>query len=217
MLKKCWDWVSALSGAWGLLPSTLTTYVATVFWVAAMTVFGYLENVPVFWIMMGLPLAAASIFTLALRAAEWRTRMSAAGKLEIKAVNLGGDYIKNKNGKVVSIENAQVRLILQSSAPFPISFIVDEIQTSFEGKYPPNKQRLNNGGVALVNELKGYSDHLIEMNEPIKQKVEGTIKYKIRYGHKGREKYPLEANLKFGATFDEKAGGYVVYMQQDVA
>ncbi|MGI8526059.1 MAG: hypothetical protein ACR2K5_07730 [Pseudolabrys sp.] len=146
--------------------------------------------------------------------------MSAADKLKFMGIVLSGNYTKNSKGKVINMTAAQVRLLVQSSGNFPISFVVEEFQSSFENKFPPNKPRTDNGGVALAHELKTYTDHLIEFPaEPIKRPgtVTGTAKFKIRYGHKGREKYNMDRNVHFEAGFDETAGGHVVLQQQDIA
>ena len=77
--------------------------------------------------------------------------MSAAGKFLFSGLMLSGDYNRDSDGKITAIQNAQIRLLLQSSAPFPISFVVDELQTSFENTYAPNKPRDSNGGLIVAN------------------------------------------------------------------
>jgi len=214
-MVRLWNWISNISTAWGLLPSAVATSVGGTLWVLAMAIAGYFEQVPIFWMMMALPLAAAAIITLALRLSEWRVRISAAGKLIFHGVQLGGDYVKAGKGRITGIAGVQVRLLLQSTATFPISFIVEEFQSSFEGRYPPNKPRADRGGVAAVNEIKAYTDHVIPLgNMPIQNQVTGTAKFKIRYGHPGREKYVIAQDLQYHAGFDEKEGAYLVAMQQ---
>ena len=61
-----------------------------------------------------------------------------------------------------------------------------------------------------------FNDHLIEMrNMPIKQRVSGTAKFSIRYGHPKREKYTVFHNFKYEAAFQENVGGYVIIGQQE--
>ena len=218
MFKRLIEWVSGVTTAWGLLPSTVATYVTTFAWVAVMTAAGYLEQVPVFWIMMGLPLAAAAIFTLVLRASEWKMKTSPEGKFLFHGLMLGADYTKNAKGKIQSITAAQVRLLLQSTASFPISFVVDELLTSFEDEFPPNKPKADNGAVAKAHELKSYVDNLIELkNTSLRETVKGTTKFKLRYGRVGREKFHLQHNLIFEAKFEEQMGGYVIFQHKETA
>jgi hypothetical protein len=74
------------------------------------------------------------------------------------------------------------------------------------------------GGLVHRGEIKNYGDNLIEMrNAPLTPRVGGTAKFKIKYGHPGREKYPLERKVQFEATFEPAIKAYVVMGYRDIA
>ena len=65
--------------------------------------------------------------------------------------------------------------------------------------------------------MRGYHDNKIDMRKAsLKVLVEGTMKFKLRYGHPGREKYFITRNLKVHAKLDAKAGGYLIVEHSDV-
>jgi hypothetical protein len=89
MWNRLVNFISGASTLWGFLPATVTASITATLWLVAMAVVGYLQNVPVFWIMMGVPLAGAAIVTLLLRFSEWRERNTAANKLTFAGLLLG--------------------------------------------------------------------------------------------------------------------------------
>jgi hypothetical protein len=218
MWNKIFNFVSGASTLWGFLPVAVTTSITATIWLVVMAVVGYLQGIPIFWIMMGLPVAGAAIFTWILRFSEWRERNTAAGKLSFQGILLGQDFTRDPNGTPIDMLNAQIRLTLISSASFPVSFIVEELQTSLEGKFPPHKPREDKGGMVLRGDLKTYGDNPIEMkNAPLVPKVIGTAQFKIKYGHPGREKYPIERKMQFEAVYEPSIKAYLVQGHRDVA
>lgn len=215
MFKRFFKFISAVSTAWGFLPSTLSAYISAAAWVLIMSTVGYVESVPLFWILLGIPIAAAQIMTFALAASEWRSRMSAAGKFSITGLSMGGKYHRDKDGKINAIEFAQIRITFANIASFPISFIVDEMQTSFEDNFPPNKPRLDNGSITQPFSTPVYSDHLTDMKMAgVKEQALGTAKFKIRFGHPGREKYLIAHNMRFQAVLHPN--GYEIINTQEI-
>src|SRR6266403_1196004 len=181
-----WAWISRFSTAWGLLPSNIASAITGTLWVFLMAVIAYIEHTPLFWFMAAAPVTAAALVTLALRLSEWRDRFTASDKLQFLGIDLGGEYNKDSDGKVISLRVAEVGIRLQNTAQFPISILVDELQTSLENNFPPNKPRADKGGVAVKGETKVTIDHEIDMkNDPIKLKIRGTARFKVRYGHPG--------------------------------
>jgi hypothetical protein len=107
--------------------------------------------------------------------------------------------------------------MFQTSAPFPISVIIDELSSMLNGEYPPHKPRNTDRTVVLAREVKAYTDNKIDMRNAsaIKPIISGTTRFKARYGHPGREKYPLSRNLKFDAKFDQ-GWGYSIFRYAEV-
>jgi hypothetical protein len=215
-LKKISDIVSGATTLWGFLPATATTTITATFWLVVMAVAGYLQHIPVFWIMMGLPIAGAAIFTWILKFSEWRDKVSASGKLLWQS-HFAGDYIKDTQGKATAIENAQVGLAFQITGTFPISIVVDEMHTSFDGEYPLSKPRDTDRTLVNPGNVQMYVDNRIPMNKaPLKELAEATLRFKIRYGHPGREKYPVSGKLKIHCQRNEKAGGYIAMGHSEI-
>jgi len=132
------------------------------------------------------------------------------GKLLFVGVMLGGDYDPDPAGRPPNIRGLQVSIMLRSTASFPISFIVDEYSTSFDGMYPPNKPRDSDRGVVTQHDMQMFRDHTIQFPpEPVRPQAEGTARFKIRYGTPGREKYMLTEDVIFQAIFVKDVGGYI--------
>jgi hypothetical protein len=217
MWKRLIGFVSGISTLWGFLPATVTASITATIWLVVMAGVGYFQNVPVFWIMMGLPVAGAAIFTWIIRFSEWIEKNTAAGKLSFQGILLGIDFTRAPDGTPTGIQNAQVRLHLTTSSNFPISFVVENLHTSFEGKFPVHMPR-DSGGIIIPGETKSYNDNLIDMkNAPLPPRVIGTADFKIKYGHPGREKYPINRKIQFQAVYEPTIRTYVVLGYGDIA
>jgi hypothetical protein len=92
MWKKFSRFIQGAATLWGFLPGTVAASITTTLWLAVMAAAGYLQGLQIFWIMMGLPVAGAAVFTGILRFSEWRERSTAAGKLTFEGIMLGVDY-----------------------------------------------------------------------------------------------------------------------------
>jgi hypothetical protein len=116
------------------------------------------------------------------------------------------------------LNKVQICIILQNNAHFPISYIVDELSTSFEGMVNPRPYR-NTPGADIATFSQGwYRDTPIDVKQmPITKHIfEGHIKFKLRYGLPGSEKHPMERNLNLTFVFDDKAGGFSQVSMSDV-
>jgi hypothetical protein len=210
-MRRLWNWVSHAATAWGLMPSAWATYVTTAIWATAMSIAGYAQGVPIMWIMMAIPLAAAGFVTLAIRTAEWREKTNPEDKLKFLGIQLAGDYRKDGKGKIVALNRMQVRLLFHNAASFPINFIVDEYSSSFDGRVPPAAPWDNKSGLMTPGEIKFFADHPVEMGSlPIKDgQIEGVAKFVVKYGPLGREQSVIDKHIRFQAIFNKDAGGYI--------
>ena len=92
--------------------------------------------------------------------AAWRARSTPEGKLRFEGVQLGGDYQRDPTtGEVTHINAARVGLVLPTSAPFQLSFVVEAFHTSFEGEFPPHRPLDDRGGSVTPGEIKVYRDN----------------------------------------------------------
>ena len=98
MWRHIWNFISGAGNLWGLLPATVAAYFTATAWAVVMSAFGYLEGIPVMWIMMAVPLALAGIFVAILAASLWRQRSTAYGKLlfvgDRKSTRLNSSHIQ---------------------------------------------------------------------------------------------------------------------------
>jgi hypothetical protein len=185
---------------------------------AAITIVsGYFEHAP--WVVT-IP-AATFVFAAAttglLRYNEWRSRRSAADKLISPNITFGIDYVRDEtSGRPIGIDKVQAVIHVQNLAAFPISYIVDEIQSSVWGHINPNPT-YDTRSVVLGPISSGvFRDAVINMRsaEP-KPVLDGTLSFKIRYGHQGREKYAIKKRVNLFAAMDHVSGTYPITTTQD--
>jgi hypothetical protein len=190
------------------------------FLLSAMTVVaGYFQSVPWMYVIVAATFVFASAAAGALRLSEFWARITAQNKLALWQILPAANFIRDKRtGKIKSIEKMQVCIILQNNANFPISYIVDELSTSFEGMMNARPIRDTMGADISPTSQGWYRDAPIDVKQmPVtKQIFEGHIKFKLRYGLPGNEKHPMERNLNLTFVFDDKAGGFSQVSTTDV-
>ncbi len=86
---------------------------------------------------------------------------------------------KDKGGRIIGIEAARYALLLVNRAGFPISYIVDELTTSIEGRIAKNKKWENNGGTIRPLDTVAFRDAAIQMDGHELKDLEGNLKYKL--------------------------------------
>lgn len=172
---------------------------------------GYAQSVPWLYTIAVATFVFAAAATGALRISEWRWRITSRNKLIFQQVVPAADFIKDKRtGKTRWIDKIQLCLVFQNSAHFPISYIVDDLSTSFESLVNPKPDRKIKGAIIQAGTSGWYRDSRIELRKmPIDKMIfEGTAKFKIRYGFPGNEKHIIERNLTVTLVFDDKSGGF---------
>jgi hypothetical protein len=189
------------------------------FLLSALTVVvGYLQVVPWLYVIVAAAFVFAAVATGALRISEFWARITAQNKLMCQILPAANFIRDKKTGKIKSIEKVQICIVLQNNDHFPISYIVDELATSFEGMVNSRPQRDVSGADIAPSSQGWYRDAMIDVKQmPItKQIYEGHIKFKLRYGLPGNEKHPMERNLNLTFVFDDKAGGFSQVSTADV-
>lgn len=197
MLARIWTWISNITTAWGLLPVTVAAYLATTFWVGVMAVVGFVQSVPLFWIMLGLPLAAASFMTLFLRGSEWKERQSILNKIAFEAPRV---LKKTKNG---AIESIFLGFQLRNHASFPIDFELVSLDTSLADKYPPKMPYKKKRFTIPPHSVGWFDDHAILFTPAPQSNVSGSIHFKVGYGIGKKLKYDIEKKINVYAGFNE--------------
>ena len=180
---------------------------------------GHFEHFP--WVLT-IPAATfvfAATMTGLLRYDEWRYRRTARDKLNFGSIGMGADYTRDsESGRPIALTKAQAIIVLQSTANFPISYVVDEISASFDGMVNPRPTYANKGGIIGAMGSGWYRDDIIDMKQsPLKENIKGVIKFIIRYGRPGAEKYLIIKSLNLSCRLDSLSGAYLGPQWQEAA
>jgi hypothetical protein len=190
------------------------------FLLSAMTVLaGYLQSVPWMYVIVAATFVFACAAAGALRLSEFRARITAQNKLGLPQILPAANFIRDKKtGKIKSIEKVQICMVLQNNAHFPMSYLVDELSTSFEGIVNARPNRDTRGADIPPLSQGWYRDTPIDVKQMAitKQIFEGHIKFKLRYGLPGNERHLMERDLNLTFIFDDKAGGFSQVTMADV-
>ena len=180
---------------------------------------GYAQSVPWMYIVVAATFVFAATATGALRISEWRSRITAQNKLIFQQVVPAVDFEKEKRtGKSKWIKKVQLCITLQNTAHFPISYVVDDLTTSFESIVNPKPERPIKGAIIQQSTQGWYRDAPIDVRRMQIDKTifEGQIRFRIRYGFPGLEKHIIQRNLTATMVFDDKAGTFSQVLVGDV-
>ena len=205
-MRKILAWVTNLGTAWGFVPTSVATYVAAGLWVAVMAVAGYVQQIPIFWIMMGLPLAGAAIFTFTLRVSEWRERQRVENKLQYCRPRV----MQKKKPGTDDLEGFSIGFELVNKATFPVEFELKSLNTRIGDVYPPNKPYAKRNIVMPPGSTGWFDDWIIKVDStPSREPLEGKIDFTITFGRPGALKHTLarQATVHIGFTPDGKFAG----------
>jgi hypothetical protein len=126
----------------------------------ATIVAGYAQSVSVPWvatISAGAFVFAAST-TGMLRYDEWWQRRTPRDKLSVQALLAAWEYARDtETGRATHILRTQMSIILQNAAHFPISYTVEEITSSAEGRINSKPQYQTKGGALILAVLSGFA------------------------------------------------------------
>lgn len=186
---------------------------------AAMTVIsGYMSP--------GLPwplIIAAATFVFAttavglLRFDEWLDRRTPRNKLEMMPAGLTWVYVsKDAQNKPTGIRAAQIILNFKNNANFPLSIVVEELEASLDGNINADK---SNRGIAYPIQAGGTSffrNEQIPMRDIPCRNLEGKLKYAVRYGRPGHEKYQISEQLNLLAIYDPELTTYKLDVTLDM-
>jgi hypothetical protein len=198
-MRTIWKWISNFSTAWGLLPSGIAASAATIIWVGLMAVAGYAQSVPLFWIMMGLPLAAASLITLFLRVLELQARQNVKDKLSFATPRTLKKLDKNEK-----LEGICLGFQVASIAPYPIEFSLEGLDTHLGDNYPPKKPYPKTKFTIPPHGVGWFDDHLIPIKPPNDGVWEGEVRFTIKFGVKNRLRHSLAKKVIVFVGFDDK-------------
>ncbi len=183
----------------------------------ATVVAGYLQLLPWPYILVTATFVFAATATGLLRLSELRARSTAVNKMSFQGIALASEIDKDRNGRPKTISRAQLGVVLHNAAHFPMSYYIEEIETSFESMVNTNPDRKFRGSVVPANSSVVFRDASIECkNIPTnKSYYDGYIKVKVRYGIPGWDKHYIEQNSNVNLAIDPKTGNLTVIGTSD--
>jgi hypothetical protein len=160
-------------------------------------------------------LGFAAIWVGLLRFDELRAKRTSANKLTLSAPAVIFDYIRDSAGGITEVEYAQIVMFLGNIATFNISYVIDEISSSLDGRVNQDAKPILKGVVPPLNIHQYRPDRIDMRGSLLKPRIEAKLKFKMRYGRIGHEKYPLDKISLITCVFDKNTG-YANQISQDV-
>lgn len=199
---KGWLFSWVLDRIWGLLTIALTT--------AAPLVSGIIFDPGVPWLYVVtctvVTFAAATVGLVAFRI--WTVMETPRHKFKGEGYSFDWSGIPGDDGKFVGLSSAHLTYRFKNLAYFPLSVIVEEFECTLEGRVPKQK---SGRGIPILLDAQGdgfFRDDPIDLSGLPLRNLEGTLKYKVRYGKEGREKFYVEERLKIAAFYDPVSSKY---------
>jgi len=186
-------WVASLPGAVAL------TAVAV----------AWLSDLPIGWIIPAGALAYAGIVTGLLRHTEYRYQQDPENKLAFVEAGIGFSFVRDaETGAPQAIKYAQLKFTLQNKAKFSLSCITEELTSNCEGRINPNPAPVADNIVGPAH-LFLVGHQRIDMGEtPIKDQMEARVKFRMRYGKPGKEKFYINRHINLVLNFSQDRAKY---------
>jgi hypothetical protein len=159
-------------------------------------VLGYLEEMPWFYIWLGVLASLSFVFTWLLRMDEWLYRQRSKDKIAFSRVK----FSRNIKGEGVSIGFEVTNL-----ADFPIDFEVPKLDVRL-GNIIPSKDHQQGQVITIPPKCMGwYDSNIIKIDNPPKSgTVEGCIDFSINYGRSaGAQRHSFSAKKQIVVFFNQ--------------
>jgi hypothetical protein len=177
--------------------------------VATMTgILGYLQGYPLAYVIAAATVAFAMMATGLLRFDELIARRSAAHKVHFAGAAFALDYSRDEKGRIEGLPYAQAIFVLINSASFPLSYELDDANCSFDNKVNAETKLIRKGILPATSQLQYRIERIDLENMAPRQTVAGKIKFRVRYGKVGRERYPIEKNLNITCNLNKQTNTY---------
>lgn len=170
--------------------------------VPAITSFVFDPGMPWPYVITCMALTFAGTMTGLLAFRIWRYTLSPEHKIKVLGHRIEWNGPKNSKGEITELDIAQVTISFQNNAVFPISLIVDEFECAFEGRIPRSKSNRKTPWTIQAQGDGYFRDDKIDMTGVPTKNLQGTLRYKIRYGKQGRERFIIEDRLILFAVFN---------------
>jgi hypothetical protein len=203
-IKSLLDWIGrwqVFQSLWPIFTSILLPIATALTAVGA----GYVQRVPVMWIIMASSLTFMAIIVAMFFVSSFTDMRTPAHKLRYISTVVAVDLAMppNRKSKRAStstttlgivqsyLDKVQVGVQLQNVAAFPISAHIVSATTKMSGKEPPRTEYPKPSVTISPGNVVNMTDVPIEMHSLPCGKMEGVLDMKIKYGRKGRENFEL--------------------------
>ena len=181
----------------------------------AVALMGWLQNVPWFYVVVGVILSGAGIMTWLVQLDEWRSRKRVEHKLVIGNMRI---HLTQANNIVAAI---RFGFSLHNTAIFPIKFRIDEMQTKLTDQansqsiYPQKIPYLNNVITIAPGGIGWFDDHNIGLPQDFKGNAIAELQCKLSYGKADRFDHEIDMSKRTFINFvgAEISGGQHWYDQ----
>ncbi len=179
---------------------------------------GWLQDVPWFYVSVGVILSGAGIMTWLVQFDEWKSRNRVEHKLVFGNMRMSAKRTEGEKARITSI---QFGFLLRNRASFPVTFQVENIQTKLnlqgigEPIYPPNKPYQKKTVAIAPDGVGWFDDHDIILPNGFQGNAKAEIQCSLSYGRAGRLDYGIKLDKNTGLNFHgtEVKGGETWYEQ----
>ena len=164
-------------------------------------VMGWLQDVPWFYVSVGVILSGAGIMTWLVQLDEWRSRNRVEHKLRFINMRM---HLTHANNRVAAV---RFGFHLQNTATFPIKFKIEKLKSKLTSQenngqiYPPNKEYINNIISISPGAIGFFDDHGIVLPKDFKGSSSAELQCKVLYGKADRFDHELELKKQTFISF----------------
>lgn len=189
-------------------------------WTVLVAAGGYVQGIPLMWIMMAAALTFMAVTQALLRADELKERKNPEHKLTYAIVfqmdlneapmplvgnrqQRRGQQVRKMPRQMLSptqlspqvsrkIKKGQLGIEVTNNANFPISACLLNADTEIEDFSPPRSDFPKNIVLIAAKDKMRFMDDAMELDDIACQKLNGEMDITVRYGLPGKERYDLK-------------------------
>jgi hypothetical protein len=151
-------------------------------------------EVPIVYAITASALSFAAATTGLLRFSEWMQGIRIDDRLTFTRITQATDVDFSSGSPI--LKTAQYEILFFNNARFPLSFIVDYVHSTLENQTSQSPSNLAMNGLVSPRSERLFVGAPITVNQPIKDRMIGTLAFRIKYGRPGHERHILEKKLQ---------------------
>lgn len=175
---------------------------------------GYLENMPVAWLLFAATGATTFTASALLRTSEFRERITPKYKLKFAGLHIAKVVNQKHADKGVGIK---IGVVLDNIASFPIEYQIDEMDVRLKDRVPQDAKRHNFGALVEPHSPTRYSEPMILLDEiNVNESIQGSLRTKILYGKPGKLKFSIEKQYRLFVSQKENGSLAMEFFSEEV-